>query len=202
MAKIDYKKELGTLYNPSAKVAALVDVPTMNFLKIDGAGDPNGSPTYQAAVEALYAVSYTLKFMVKKGPTGLDYGVMPLEGQWWVDNLADFSYDDRRHWHWTMMIMQPDVVTAEMVEAARQEVAKKKGLDLAGLRFEVLDEGRAAQILHLGPYSEEPATVACLHQFIAEQSLQPRGKHHEIYLSDPNRTAPEKLKTVLRQPVG
>lgn len=203
MAKIDYKKELAQLYNPSAKQPSLVDVPPMTYLMVDGTGDPNTVPAYQSAVEALYAVSYTLKFMVKKGPTGVDYGVMPLEGLWWVDDLTQFSYDDRRHWRWTMMLMQPEIVTREMVDKAKAEVTKKKGLDLSlsSLRFEGLNEGRAAQIMHLGPYSAEPPTIERLHGFITAQGLHINGKHHEIYLSDPRRVAPEKMKTVLRYPV-
>jgi hypothetical protein len=202
MNKIDYKKELAQLYNPSTKEPSVVDVPTMSFLTVDGAGDPNTEPAYQSAVEALYAVSYTLKFMVKKGTAGVDYGVMPLEGLWWVDDITEFSYDDRRNWRWTMMIMQPEMITSEMVDQAKTEVTRKKGLDLSSLRYEKLDEGRAAQIMHLGPYSAEPPTIERLHAFIAAQGLEINGKHHEIYLSDPRRIAPEKMKTIIRYPVG
>lgn len=201
MTKLDLKKDLASLYNPSAKQASIVEVPPMNFLMIDGEGDPNTAVAYQTAVSALYTMSYTLKFMVKKGPLGIDYAVMALEGLWWVDDLSQFSYDDRRHWRWTMMIRQPDMITPDMVAATRQEVIKKKGLDLSGLRFETFAEGRAAQIMHIGPYSAEPPTIERLHEFVTASGYRLRGKHHEIYLGDPNRTAPEKLKTILRHPI-
>ena len=201
MKKIDHKKELKHLYGPSAKKVSVVDVPPMSFLMIDGQGDPNTSQAYQEAVSALYSVSYTLKFMIKKGEMAIDYKVMPLEGLWWTEDMSQFTMDDKGAWKWTAMIMQPDFVTAEMVEAAKDRAQKKKGLAAISLiRFEALHEGRAAQIMHVGPYAEEPPTIEKLHEFIAAQGGTPSGKHHEIYLSDPNRTAPEKLKTVIRQP--
>ena len=201
MKKIDHKKELKHLYGPSAKKVSVVDVPPMSFLMIDGQGDPNTSQAYQEAVSALYSVSYTLKFMIKKGEMAIDYKVMPLEGLWWTEDMSQFTMDDKGAWKWTAMIMQPDLVTAEMVEGAKDRAQKKKGLAAISLiRFEALHEGRAAQIMHVGPYAEEPPTIEKLHEFIAAQGGTPSGKHHEIYLSDPNRTAPEKLKTVIRQP--
>ncbi len=199
MPKLDYKREQPDLYTASAKRPALVTVPALNFLMIDGRGDPNTSAEYQAAVEALFAVAYTLKFDVKRR-AGLDYGVLPLEGLWWVDDLRDL--DDRAQWQWTMMIRQPAPVTAALVRAAVAATAAKKTLSaLPGLRFEKYTEGRAAQVLHNGPYSAEKPTITALHAFIQAGGYQLRGRHHEIYLSDARRTAPAKLKTILRQPV-
>lgn len=201
MDKIDFKKELKYLYNPSKKECAVVDVPAMQFLMVDGEGDPNTAESYKEAVGALYSVSYTLKFMIKKGPQAVDYGVMPLEGLWWVEDMNLFSVEDKSAWQWTSMIMQPEFVTGDLFEEAREQVEKKKGLaGLGRLRLEEFEEGRAAQIMHIGPYADEAPTIKGLHAFIGEQGGSLEGKHHEIYLSDPGRTAPEKLKTVIRQP--
>lgn len=200
--KLDWKKDLKHLYAPSAKAPEMVDVPPMNYLMIDGHGDPNTSPAYQAAVEGLFSMSYTLKFAIKKA-VGLDYAVFPAEGLWWVEDMRLFSIEDKGSWDWTMMIAQPEVVTADWVEQARAEVLKKKGLPVVEqIRFECLAEGPAAQIMHLGPYADEGPTIARLHEFIKSQGYQLTGKHHEIYLSDVRRTAPEKLKTIIRQPVS
>jgi hypothetical protein len=203
MEKIDFKKRLKHLYRPSARTPVVVEVPPMNFLMIDGKGDPNSAPAYQEAVEALYAVAYALKFMVKKGPQAVDYGVLPLEGLWWVEDMRLFSVEDKGAWQWTMMIMQPDYVDAELYTAALAQVeAKKKPPALGRMRFETYDEGLSAQIMHIGSYADEEPTIEKLHQFIADEGYQRRGKHHEIYLGDPRRTAPERLKTVIRQPMG
>ena len=202
MQKRDYKKELKHLYRPSAKKVVLVDVPAMNFLMIDGQGDPNSSQAFQNAVAALYPLAYTLKFMVKKGEIGVDYGVLPLEGLWWTDDMASFSVEKKEDWQWTLMIMQPEYIDEEMVTTARKEVARKKNPPaLSQVRFASFHEGRAAQTLHIGPFSEEGPTVEKVHRFIEEKGAQRTGKHHEIYLKDPRRTIPEKLKTVLRQPI-
>ena len=201
MEKIDFKKELKHLYNPSKKECAVVDVPTMQFLMVDGEGDPNTAESYSEAIEALYAVAYTLKFMIKKGSQAIDYGVMPLEGLWWVEDMSLFSIEDKSAWQWTAMIMQPEFVTGGLFEEARQQVEEKKGIPgLDRLRLAEYDEGRAAQIMHIGPYADEAPTIRGLHAFIGEQGGSLEGKHHEIYLGDPRRTAPEKLKTVIRQP--
>jgi len=198
--KIDFKKELKHLYNPSPKVAMVVDVPPLTFLMIDGQGDPNTATAYKEAVEALFSLSYALKFIVKKD-LGVDYAVMPLEGLWWVEDMSRFSLDDKSAWQWTAMIMQPEYIVVDLVEAARRQVAKKKLLSaLPRLRLETFHEGQAAQMMHLGPYAAEAPTIERLHQFIAARGGQHVGKHHEIYLNDPDRTAPEKLKTVIRQP--
>ena len=202
MAKLDFKQQFKQFYSPSAKQCAIVDLPAMNFLMLDGAGDPNHAPAFQTAVETLYAVAYTLKFMLKKGADGIDYGVMPLEGLWWSEEMATFSVERKSDWLWTLLIMQPDFITAAQVEAAKVEAAKKKDLPaLSQLRFEAYHEGLSAQIMHLGPFAAEGPTIATLHTFISNQGYQLRGKHHEIYLNDLRRTAPEKLKTVIRQPI-
>ncbi len=202
MPKIDFKKELKHLYKPSAKEVVLVDTPPMNFLMIDGRGDPNTAQEYRDAIEALYAVSYALKFMIKRGEAGIDYAVMPLEGLWWTDDMSQFSTDNKDIWEWTAMIMQPEYVTGDLVDAALQEVERKKNPPaLSKIRFETLHEGLAVQIMHIGPWSAEEPSIERLHAFAKENGYELRGKHHEIYLSDPRRTAPERMKTVIRQPV-
>lgn len=201
MTKIDYKQALKDLYKPSAKAVAVVDIPPLSFLMIDGQGDPNTAQRYRDAVEALYALAYALKFSIKQRVDGIDYTVMPLEGLWWTDDMAQFSVDDKAAWQWTMMIMQPAPVTAALVADARQTVAQKKQfVALDDVRFETYHEGRAAQIMHIGPYADEGPTIARLHRFIDERGGQLCGKHHEIYLGDPRKSAPAKLQTVIRQP--
>ena len=203
MKKIDFKKELKHLYNPSARKVDIVDVPRFNFLMINGEGDPNTSQSYQNAIEALYPLSYTLKFMVKKSDMEIDYGVMPLEGLWWADDMSTFSADNKDSWKWTLMIMQPEFITKEMVDEAVKEVRKKKNpVALPSVKFESFAEGKAAQIIHIGPFSEEGPTIKKVHSYIEENSSQRTGKHHEIYLSDIRRAAPEKWKTIIRQPMS
>jgi hypothetical protein len=203
MPAIDYKKELKYLYAPAAQAPALVEVPPLQFLMIDGQGDPNMAPEYAAAVETLYALAYALKFMVKRGPAAIDYVVMPLEGLWWGAGIDWSDAGQRGGWQWSMMIMQPELVTAELLEQALAETHKKKpALALDRVRLERYDEGLAAQIMHLGPYAAEGPTIARLHAFIEQQGRALRGKHHEIYLGDPRKTSPEKLRTVIRQPAG
>lgn len=206
MTKIDLKKENREFYNPSKKEPTIVDVPEMNFLMIDGEGDPNTSKEYQDAMEALFPVSYKVKFISKK-EKAQDYVVMPLEGLWWVDNMENFNVEDKSNWKWTAMIRQPDFITEGMVKQAMEDVEKKKNLkSLSKIRFESLNEGLCAQIMHIGPYSEEGPTVEKLHNFIHENGYEFDGandgeKHHEIYLSDMRRTKPERLKTIIRQPM-
>lgn len=201
MKKLDLKKQMPALYKPSKKEITVVDVPDMNFLMIDGKGDPNTSEEYAQAVAALYTLAYTIKFHVKKGKKAVDFSVMPMEGLWWVDDMRTFSAEDKSAWKWTMMIVQPEFVTGGLVEEARAEVAKKKDLPaLPRIRFGVYHEGRAAQILFIGPYSAEGPTIARIHEHIRQAGGDRRGKHHEIYLNDPRRTAPEKLQSILRQP--
>ena len=200
--KVDYKKELKQLYNPPAKSVVEVVVPAMNFLMIDGEGDPNTSPVYAEAVETLFALSYTLKFMVKKGALGIDYAVMPLEGLWWAEDMTTFSPDNKAGWLWTAMIMQPPMITQEMVDKALVDVKKKRGVDaLLPVRFEQWEEGVAAQVMHTGPFSAEGPTIERVHQFIASSGRKLAGKHHEIYLSDIRKADPANWKTVVRQPM-
>jgi hypothetical protein len=201
--KVDLKKEMKHLYQPPANRVVQVDVPEMNYLMIDGEGDLNGSQGFQDGVEVLFALSYTAKFMVKKGPQAVDYGVMPLEGLWWADDMAVFSIEDKSNWKWTLMIMQPPYVSGELVETAIAEVKRKKNpaaLSLA--RFEALLEGKGAQTLHIGPFSDEGPTIQRVHQFIEECGCKPSGKHHEIYLSDIRKADPRNWKTVIRQPMA
>ena len=201
MKKINLKKELSEYYNPSKAKVTFVDVPAMNFLMVDGKGDPNTAKSYAKAIETLYSVSYTLKFTVKKGEMAIDYGVMPLEGLWWVEDMTKFDPEKKDDWLWTAMIMQPDFITKEMVEEARNSVRiKKNPKALSLLRFETFREGPCAQIMHIGPFSEEGPNIAKVHKAIEDSGHELSGKHHEIYLSDFRRTAPEKLRTVVRQP--
>ena len=203
MTKIDLKKTLKDLYNPSAKAVSEVLVPPMNYIVVDGAGDPNNMDEFQPRAEVLYALSYTLKFASKK-LLGQDYGVMPIEGLWWVDGLkpVDPTVGDRSNWKWTLMIMQPEQITSDLYESAVEDVRRKKKLALlADCRFEHYEEGRAAQIMHIGPYSTEKPTIDRVHAYIAEQGGVPISKHHEIYVGDPRKSAPDKLKTIIRQPL-
>jgi len=202
MKKLDLKKELKQLYNPPRGEPVIVDVPEMNFLMIDGAGDPNKAKEFQDAIQALYAVSYTLKFMIKKGASK-DYVVMPLEGLWWADDMAAFGPGGNRDsWKWTLMIAQPAHVTRDLFNEACEQVKKKKNPPaLSKIRFESSHEGMSAQIMHIGPYSAEGPTVEKLHAFIKEKGYSLRGRHREIYLSDPRKSSPDKIKTVIRQPM-
>ncbi len=202
MKKIDYKKELKHLYKPSAKKVEVVEVPQMNFLMINGEGDPNTSQSFQDAIDVLYPLSYAIKFMIKRGQIGIDYGVLPLEALWWGDDMSSFSVENKDNWKWTLMIMQPELVTKKMVKNAEEEVRKKKNpVALPLVRFESFKEGKAAQIMHIGPFSEEGPTVEKVHSFIEDNGSKRVGKHHEIYLSDIRRAAPEKWKTIIRQPM-
>lgn len=201
MQTLDLKKESKHLYQPSAKEVVAVEVPAFQFLMIDGEGDPNTSQAYAQAVEALFSVSYTAKFMVKKGNLAIDYGVMPLEGLWWADDMSTFLLNDRAQWKWTMMIRQPDFVTPALLQEAINEVGRKKQLPaVPRLRIETFAEGRCAQVLHIGPFSEEGPTIQRVHAFIEARSGL-SGKHHEIYLTDIRRADPAKWKTIIRQPM-
>ena len=200
MGKLDYKKEYKDLYRPPKNKFTIVDVPSINYLMIDGRGDPNVSESYQLAVSAIYSCAYAIKFQLKS--QYFDYVVPPLEGLWWMENMAEFSLDEKDRWLWTMMILQPEHVTREHLATAKESVREKKpNPHIDHLRLETYSEGLSAQVLYFGPYAAEGPTIAALHDYIHEQGYQRRGKHHEIYLSDPRRTAPEKLKTVIRQPI-
>jgi len=197
--KVDFKKELKHLYNPSKKEFTIIEVPPMNYLMVDGKGYPQDNPSYEQAMEALYGMAYTIKFALK--PQGIEFVVPPLEGLWWTEGEG-FDAENKDEWLWTAMIMQPEQVTPEVVEQARAELkAKKDPPALSKLRFETYEEGLCMQIMYLGPYSDEGPTIARMHEFAKQQGYKLRGKHHEIYMSDPRRTAPEKLKTVIRQPI-
>ena len=201
MVKVDLKKELKHLYRPSAKTVSVVNVPSMKFLMIDGRGNPNISPQYAQAVEALFALAYALKFKIKKSGAGVDYAVMPLEGLWWTEDMSQFNLNDKEAWQWTMMIMQPDYITADLFAKTLPEVEKKRNNSLLrSVRFEPYHEGTSAQIMHRGSYAEEGPTIAALHDYIVQNGKKLRGKHHEIYLNDPRKTQPAKLQTIIRQP--
>lgn len=201
MQKIDLKRQFKQLYQAPAREPVQVEVPPMNYLMIDGEGDPNTSREYAEAVEALFTLSYTIKFMLKKSQKAIDYSVMPLEGLWWADDMDVFTRAEKDKYKWTAMIMQPPFVTREIVNDAIAEAKKKKKLPaLSRVRFDKLAEGTCAQILHVGPFSDEGPTIAKLHAFIDAHG-QRAGKHHEIYLSDIRKAAPEKWKTVIRQPM-
>lgn len=198
--KIDFKRQLRELYAARRSPMA-VRVPELAFLMIDGHGDPNTSSEYRQAVSALFSVSYAARFALKRAAV-IDYAVMPLEGLWWASDMSAFSVEDKSAWQWTMLIMQPDEVTVQVLaEAKAKAAAKVPAAVLEQLRLERFAEGPGAQVLHVGPYSAEGPTVASLHAFIAEQGRQLAGKHHELYLGDPRRSAPQKLKTIIRQPM-
>ena len=202
MKKVDLRKELKHLYQPSKDEVVLVDVPVMNYLMIDGEGDPNTARSYREALEVLYPLSYTLKFMVKKGSQAVDYAVMPLEGLWWADDMSTFNVADKSNWKWTLMIMQPSYVEKAMVDVAIAEVKRKKNpVALPKVRFDAFADAKAAQIMHVGPFSEEGPTVERVHNFIKELGGKLSGKHHEIYLSDIRKADPKRWKTVIRQPM-
>ena len=203
METIDLKKELKDLYQAKVGKPVTVTVPKMNFIMIDGHGDPNNSPEYTDAIQALYPVTYTLKFMCK-AELKKNFGVMPLEGLWWTKNIKDFQVEDKSNWLWTAMIMQPDFITKEMFDRAVKQVAEKKNpKSLDKVRFAEYDEGRSAQVMYVGPYSGEGPTIMEVHDFIRENGgkIDETNKHHhEIYLGDPRRTEASKLKTIIRQP--
>jgi hypothetical protein len=207
MQTLDLRKELKQFYAPPAKKVELVDVPEFQFATITGAiepgAEPGNSPAFASAIQALYGISYTLKFASKlRKVDPIDYSVMALEGLWWVED-GEFSIERKDNYVWTVMILHPEHITPEMFEEARAQVRKKQGdsLALAQLRLERFREGLCVQMLHVGPYADEPATVAKMDAFAAEHGYVMRGKHHEIYMGDPRRAAPEKLKTVLRHAV-
>lgn len=198
--KVDFKKDLKLFYNPSQKGFHFIEVPIMNFIKLDGIGDPNTSIDYQQSVDALYSMSYGLKFAMKS--QGFDHIVPPLEGLWWMDDMSEFTTANKYRWKWTMMIMQPDWVTSDWVETVRIESMKKKDNPfISQSRFEPYDEGLVLQILYSGAYADEAPTITEMHKYIKANGYQTHGKHHEIYLGDPRKTSPERLHTILRQPV-
>jgi hypothetical protein len=201
MAKIDLKKELKAFYNPTAKEVTLIDIPKMNFIMIDGKGAPE-SEQFAGSIQALYPIAYTIKFDKKKAD-GTDFTVMAMEGLFWADDMAAFMPEtaDRQAWQWTLMIMQPDFISKADFNKAKEAAKKKKDNPfLDKVRFESYAEGKAAQLMHIGPYSAEGPNIQRIHNKIKGIGGKLTGKHHEIYLSDPRRVAPEKMKTVIRQP--
>lgn len=200
--KTDFKRELAAYRAPTGRYE-VVDVPELQYLMIDGHGDPNTSPAFGEATEALYPVAYTLKFASKQA--GRDYVVMPLEGLWWADDMEAFTASrDKSRWDWTLMIMVPDWIDRTMfAEAVERVAAKARPSRLGEVRLETLAEGTCVQTLHLGPYDAEAEVLARMHhEFVPGQGLRLAGKHHEIYLSDFRKVAPERLRTILRQPVA
>jgi hypothetical protein len=211
MKTVDLKKQLKHLYAPLPKKVEIIEVPRLQFAMIDGAiekgYEPSISPYFQEATGALYGVSYNLKFMLKKRKTDpVEYPVMALEGLWWVENgIFDVTVKD--NWFYTLMILQPEVVTREVFEEGLVQVRKKRGDNeaLSKLRLANFEEGMCVQVMHVGPYAAEPATVARMRAFAQENGYRDLvgsgGKHHEIYLGDPRKADPAKLKTILRHPV-
>ena len=202
MDKIDFKKTLDS-YQAKRGVFRLVEVPPLHYLMIDGHGDPNTSPAFAEAIETLYPIAYKLKFASKQG-LGRDYVVPPLEGLWWADDMDAFSNRDKSQWDWTLLLLVPDWIDQAMVDAAVEQVAAKDPpVRLGDVRFELLDEGLCVQTLHIGSFDDEGPVLQKLHEeFIPNQGLTPTGHHHEVYFSDFRRTAPDKLRTLLRQPVA
>jgi len=211
MKILDLRKQYKHLYQPSAKKVEAVQMPRLQFAMIDGAiekgSEPGKSPMFAEATQALYGISYTLKFMLKKRKTNpVDYPVMALEGLWWVeDGVFDITVKD--NWFYTLMILQPDVITPAVFEEGLAEVRRKKGENpiLSKLKLESFEEGLCVQVMHIGPYATEPATIERMKEFMQENGYRDRvglgGKHHEIYLGDPRKADPAKLKTVLRHPI-
>jgi hypothetical protein len=206
MEKLDLRKKYKNLYQPSSKKVELVDVPLFNFAMIDGEIEPGyspgTSPCFQEALQALYGIAYTLKFMSKLHKENpIDYSVMALEALWWVEGRK-FDITLPEGWRWTAMMLQPDHITQEMYNEALEQLRKKKpGPGLEKLRFESFREGLSVQIMHIGPYADEPASIEKLNTFAHENGYILSGKHHELYLGDPRRADPARLKTVLRHPV-
>lgn len=200
--KTDFKKQVPT-YSARHGTVEIVTVPPLTYLMVDGHGDPNAASDYERALTTIYPVAYTLKFLSKK-ELDRDYVVPPLEALWWADDMTAFTTSrDATQWDWTLMILVPDWIEPDHLATARATVARKGGAPaLDDLRMELLEEGRSVQTLHLGPYEQEGPVIAAMHDHARQHGLVPTGKHHEIYLSDPRRTAPERLRTILRQPVG
>ncbi len=202
MEKLDYKKQYKNLYSSKPGKVEEVTVPKLRYLMVDGIGDPNGQE-FQDAVGALYSASYTLKFSRKKAGLEPDYRVGALEGLWWMEGKVRWDVNARQDWMWTAMILQPDFVSEEdLAETIRQLKIKKPSPSLDKLKLDYLDEGQSLQIMHVGPYSEERRSIDAMDAYAVEHGLRMHGKHHEIYMGDPWRTKPERLKTILRHPVS
>lgn len=201
MEKLDLKKQHKALYNPPKGKFDIIDVPPLQYVRLDGAGDPNTAEAYQAGVAWLYSVSYAIKFAAK-AELARDYVVGPLEALWWADDMSTFVTRKKGDWRWTIMILQPDFVTAALFDKAVEKAGKKLGAPPPSLRLDRYHEGLSVQTLHIGSYDDEAPTLARLHrEFLPANGLTETGLHHEIYLSDPRKVPAEKLKTILRQPV-
>jgi hypothetical protein len=202
LTKVDLKYDLRPLYAASL-TPRFVDVPALPYLMLDGNGDPNTTAGYAVAVKAIYAVAYALKTAVRHAEAGIDFAVMPLEGLWWSAEKFPYTAAERPNWDWTLLIAQPDFVTPGLLDEVRACAARKSAADaVAAVRLGSLCEGLCAQVMRIGSHAEEASAAGRLHDFIAASGRVPVGRHHEIYLSDPNRTAPQRLKTVIRQPVA
>jgi len=200
--KIDFKRQLPAYRAPKGSFE-VIEVPALRYLMIDGQGDPNTSTQFAEAIEALYPLAYKLKF-ASKNELDRDYVVMPLEGLWWAEDMGAFtSRRDKSRWQWQLMIMVPGWINAELFEQALGQVAAKNAPPrIEEVRLEELAEGLCIQTLHEGPFDDEGGVLKRMHEAADAQGLRLSGKHHEIYLSDFRRTAPEKLRTILRQPVA
>lgn len=201
MTKVDLKKQIAA-YTATAGTFDVIDVPPLQYLMVDGHGDPNTSTAYHNAVTSIYPLAYKLKFASKEHHAR-DYVVPPLEALWWAEDMSTFtSSRDKSRWDWTLMLLVPEWLDDDDVERARATAARGRPPMLDLVRLEALEEGRCVQTLHLGPYDDEaPVLEAMHHDVIAAQGLRLAGKHHEIYLSNPRRSDPAKLRTILRQPV-
>jgi hypothetical protein len=201
--KFEFKKEYKTLFKPSAGEAQMVEVPAFKYIMVDGEGNPNTSPEFGEKIQALYGLSYTVKFMMKKDADApFDFTVAPLSGLWHADDMSVFCEGKYDQWKWTLMILQPDRLTTELFKEAVDTLVKKKNTPfIRDAYLKIYEEGLCAQIMHIGPYSDEAPTIRKLHDFFLENGYTYNGRHHEIYLSDPRRTSPEKLQTILRQPI-
>lgn len=200
MDKLDLRRQYKSLYSPSAKEFTFITLPPLHYLMIEGSGSPNGE-MYMQAIPTLYSLAYTLKFSLKK-TGGQDFTVMPLEGLWWMEDMNEFRASNKDQWLWTAMILQPEVITPDLLAAAKEACKAKGKAPLADLaKLAPFEEGECVQILFYGAYADEAPTIARMHAFIAEKGYVPNGKHHEIYMTDPSRVAPEKNKTILRQPI-
>lgn len=201
MEKVDFKQLFKQYYRPKSEQPEVIDVPSMQYLMIDGKGSP-AAADFEHAIQAMYGVFFTIKFGRRKAGMGPDYSGAPLEGLWWMGDNTSFDVTKKDQWQWTLMLWQPDFITPkDLIAAVTQLKVKKPNPMLDKIRLETIDEGLAVQVMHIGPYSEEGPTVERLHAFAKEQGLVLTGKHHEIYMGDPRRAKPEKLKTILRQPV-
>ena len=201
MDKLDLKKQYKKLYSPPSKEFTILEIPSLKYIMVDGHGNPNTAQMYKDALQTLYGLAYTLKFHCKK-VLEQDFTVMGLEGLWWVPDMQDFSTSRKEDWDWTAMILQPDFITPELFEEARRQLtAKGKGPLADKARLETYNEGTSVQIMYFGPYADEGPTIANMHAYAIEQGYALTGKHHEIYMNDARRVAPEKLKTIIRQPI-